>query len=310
MRRLSIVWMIAAVLTGCTGGAGPDTPEASGGVVEEFWSHRFAVSEDVAYGEDPAQVADLYLQGSWVGEPTYFEAAPEPRPTLLFIHGGGWVQGDKTGQDPWFLPFVQRGWHVVNMTYRLGPGTAPDAVDDAVCALRWVVDSAGEYGFDRNRIVVSGGSAGGHLALMAGILGSREGHPCYPGEDFRVGAVVNWYGITDIQAVDSYLAEARPDFNYARAWAGDPSRIPGLSTGYSPLAVVDGRAPPILTIHGEADSVVPHDQAVTFHSRLDDLGTGHELRSMPGGTHVGFTEEQFQEAFSAIFAFLDEVGLD
>jgi acetyl esterase/lipase len=276
---------------------------------EEFWSHRFAMTEDVSYGEDPAQMMDLYLQGSWVGEPTFFERVPEPRPTLLFIHGGGWVQGDKTGADPWLLPFVQRGWHVVNMTYRLGPGTAPAAVEDVLCALKWMVDNSDEYGFDRDRIVVSGASAGGHLALVAGILGSREGHDCYAGDGFRVGAVVNWYGITNIETVDSYLADAMPDFNYARAWAGDGARIPDLSARYSPVLIVDEGAPPVLTVHGEDDSVVPHEQAVSLHERLDELRVVHELRSMPGGTHVGFTEGQFQEAFGAIFEFLDAAGL-
>lgn len=303
MHRFVYVCVVIFICTGCAPGLSPEEQ------ADEFWSHRFALIEDVPYGKDPAQMADLYLQGTWVGEPTYFERTPEPRPTLLFIHGGGWVGGDKTGQDPWFLPFVQKGWHVVNMTYRLGPGTAPDAVDDALCALKWVVDNAGDYGFDPSRIVVSGGSAGGHLALVTGILGSREGHSCYPGGNFRVGAVVNWFGITNIETVDAYLAEAMPDFNYARSWAGGESRIADLSSRYSPVLIVDKGAPPVLTIHGEEDTVVPHEQALFFHLRLEELGNIHELRSMPGGTHGGFTEEQFQEAFSAIFAFLDETRL-
>jgi len=277
---------------------------------QEFWSHRFAMVEDVAYGDDPAQKLDLYLQGSLVGEPDYFERAAEPRPTLLFIHGGGWMAGDKAGQGTWLLPFVERGWHVVNTTYRLGPDTAPAAVDDALCALAWLVDNADAYGFDTERIVVSGASAGGHLALTTGILGSREGgHACAPDDGFRVGAVINWFGITDIAAVDAYLAAARPDRNYARAWAGGTERVPELSTRYSPVEIVDETAPPILTIHGEEDTVVPYDQATSFHARLEEVGTVHELRSMPRGTHGGFSDGQFQEAFTAIFDFLDEVGL-
>ena len=302
--RGSAPWCL--ILLGVTGCAAEASSESE---AEEFWSHRFSVVEDVAYGDDPAQMADLYLQGARVGEPDYFERAPEPRPTLLFIHGGAWLGGDKSGQDPWLLPFVQRGWHVVNMTYRLGPGTAPDAVDDSVCALKWLVENASVYGFDTNRIVISGGSAGGHLALVAGILGSKPGHRCSPGEGFTVGAVVNWYGITNIETLESYLADAMPQRNYARAWAGGESAIADLSSRYSPINIVDGGSPPVLTIHGEDDSVVPHEQALTFHARLDELGNVHELRSMPGGTHAGFTDAQFQEAFSAIFAFLDEVGL-
>ena len=274
-----------------------------------FWSHRFRITADLEYGDDPAQKLDLYLQGSWIGEPTWFERAPGERPTLIFIHGGGWVWGDKTGSVHLFLPFVERGWHVVNINYRGGKGTAPAAVDDAVCALKWVVDHANDYGFDPDNIVVSGESAGGHLALMTGILGSQPGHPCYPGADFKVAAVINWFGITDIQAVARYLAQTSPKGNYALKWVGKETRIAEISSRYSPIEIVDEGVPPVLSIHGDADSVVPHDQATNFHKRLDELGALHELQSMPGGKHAGFSDAQFQQAFGAIFSFLDRVGI-
>ena len=287
------VVLIALAVSACGGGS----------------SHRFPVTEDLEYGDDPAQKLDLYLQGSWVGEPNFFERAPDERPTLIFIHGGAWVGGDKTGRDPLFLPFLERGWHVVSMTYRLGPGTAPAAVDDAICALDWVVDHAADYGFDRDQIVVSGVSAGGHLALTTGILGSRAGHACYPGGDFKIAAVINWVGITDIEAVEQYLAQATPEQNYALAWVGDEARVSEISSQYSPLEIVDVSVPPVLTIHGDADSVVPYDQAKNFHNRLDELGTVHELQSVPGGKHMGFSDAQFQQAFEAIFAFLERAGI-
>ena len=266
------------------------------------------MTEDVSYGEDPAQKLDLYTQGSWVGEPTYFEPAADARPTLLFIHGGGWIGGDKTGWDLFFIPFLERGWHVVNMTYRLGPSTAPAAVDDALCALGWMVSSAEQFGFDTDQIVVSGFSAGGHLALVAGMLGSRAGgHDCSPGGGFKVQSVINWFGITDIEAVDRYLAENTPAGigNYARTWIGDPASVSEVSAAYSPLRIVDAGSPPVLTIHGDEDTIVPHDQATALHSRLDDLGVRNELQSMPGGTHIGFSDAQFQQAFRAMFAFLE-----
>jgi acetyl esterase/lipase len=276
---------------------------------ETFWSHRFSVTEDVPYGKDPAQKLDLYLQGSWVGEPTYFDPAPEPRPTLIHIHGGGWLYGDKTGEDIFFIPFLERGWHVANITYRLGPGTAPAAVDDALCALKWVVDSARAYGFDPRKIVVSGESAGGHLTLTTAILGSRPGHPCYPGDGFRVAAAINWFGITDIAAVDRFLAANLPDFNYARGWVGDTARMADISSRYSPLRILDGAAPPILTIHGDADSVVPYTQATALHARLAELGVVNELLTLSGGKHLGFSDVQFQQAWRTMFRFLGERGV-
>ena len=72
---------------------------------------------------------------------------------------------------------------------------------------------------------------------------------------------------------------------------------------------MDGGAPPILTIHGDADSVVPHNQATSFHARLDALGVRNELQSMTGGKHLGFSDAQFQQAFGAIFSFLEQTGM-
>jgi len=273
----------------------------------KYWSHHVAVGHDVSYGDDPQQTLDLFLQGDWVGEPTFFDRAAEPRPTLLFIHGGGWVVADRR-PETWAYPFLERGWHVVSIQYRLGPGTAPVAVDDAVCALNWVVKNADALGFDREKIVVAGASAGGHLALTTGTLGSRPGHDCYPGNEFRVHSVINWFGITDIEAVANFLDTLGHDFgNYARIWIGDQS-VAEISAAYSPLHLVHADSPPVLTIHGTDDTVVPHDQAVVLHERLDELGVRNELLSLQGGKHAGFTDAQFQQAFGTIISFVETQG--
>ena len=134
---------------------------------QQFWSHRIGIAVDVPYGDDPAQVADIYTQGQRPPGEAGFVPSTVPRPTLIWIHGGGWIRGDKATNGATFLHYLERGWNVVNINYRQGPGTAPLAVDDAVCAYKWVVDNALESG-SSNRFVVSGASAGGHLALMVG----------------------------------------------------------------------------------------------------------------------------------------------
>ncbi len=169
-----------------------------------------------------------------------------------------------------------------------------------------MVSHATEYGFDLEKIVVAGVSAGGHLALTTGTLGSRPGHPCSPGNGFRVHSVINWLGITDIEAVHTFLDATDPAFgNYALAWIGDEDRIEEVSARYSPVHLVKSGSPPVLTIHGIEDSVVPYDQATALHQRLDELEIRNELLSLPGATHAGFTDEQFQHAFSAILGFVD-----
>ena len=305
--RLAGLVAVSIFLWSCAGPAAIESGKPSGksAGAPHLWMHRVAVQRDLPYGDDPQQRMDLYLQGRWTGEPTFFERAGESRPTLLFIHGGGWMVRDRR-PEPFFYPFMEQGWHVVSMSYRLGAGTAPLAVDDAVCALKWVAEHAGEYGFDFDKVVVAGVSAGGHLALTTGILGSRPGHPCYPGNDFRVHAVINWFGITDIAAVEVFLAATDPVFgNYALAWIGDKSRVAQISAVYSPVGLVDRQSPPVLTIHGTKDSVVPFDQAVMLHKKLEALGIRNRLLALEGGTHAGFTDTQFSQAFAAMLEFVD-----
>ena len=95
----------------------------------EFWGHRYSKQVDIRYGEQPGQVFDLYMYGQRTGEPSYFATDPTPRPTLVWIHGGGWVAGDKARETPWLIPYLQRGWNVANVNYRQGPNTAPNAAD-------------------------------------------------------------------------------------------------------------------------------------------------------------------------------------
>jgi len=266
---------------------------------DEFWAHRITERKDVAYGEDPLQKMDVFVHGSRVGEPDYFKPDGAARPTLMWIHGGGWVAGDKAGQISQVLPYLQRGWNVFNINYRQGAGTAPQAVDDVMCAYQAVTQQLRERGQPTDRVVVSGASAGGHLALVVGLLNAGGDHPCRAEDAPR--AVVNWYGITDIEQVDEFLHKTRPQQNYARAWAGTAAGVAAVSEDYSPLYLISDAAPPIITIHGTDDTVVPYEQAEALHASLT---TPNELVTLQGGNHSGFSDAQYQQAYGRIFAFL------
>jgi acetyl esterase/lipase len=142
-----------------------------------------------------------------------------PRPTLVFIHGGGWVQGNKETVAIGFASYLQMGLNVVNVEYRLAPvATAPAAVEDCRCALRWVIQNAKQYGIDVNRIVVAGGSAGGHLALTTGLVAASAGldRQCPGPDNLKVAAIVNWYGISDVNE----LLDGPNMKEYAVRWLG------------------------------------------------------------------------------------------
>src|SRR5262252_3495626 len=95
-----------------------------------------------------------------------------PNPTLIYIHGGGWTGGSKETSLFTFMSYLEKGWSVVNVEYRLARvSLAPAAVEDCLCALRCVIRNAKMYSFDTDNLVVTGNSAGGHLALTTGMLG-------------------------------------------------------------------------------------------------------------------------------------------
>jgi acetyl esterase/lipase len=244
-----------------------------------------------------------------------------PNPTLMFFHGGGWTNGNKEGAAFSLLPFLQMGWSVVNVEYRLtSVALAPAAVEDARCALRWVYRNAKQYNFDTTKIVTTGQSAGGHLALMTGVAPRSAGfdNTC-PGDraggasssspsntdELKVAAIVDWYGIADVNE----LLSGSNVRSWAVAWLGALPYRDELAKQLSPLTYVRAGIPPIISVHGDADPTVPYTQKQRLHQALDKAGLAHELVTIPNGKHGGFTDQDNLKAYSSIRAFLSRYGL-
>jgi acetyl esterase/lipase len=238
-----------------------------------------------------------------------------PQPTLIFYHGGGWVLGVKASAVPSILPWLEMGWNVVNVEYRMARvALAPAAVEDALCALRFAVAQAKTYGIDTSRIVVSGESAGGHLALAAGMITGDAGltkicagggFAGYENEVPKVAAIINWYGITDV--VDML---AGPNTrSYAVQWVGAASNATEVAKSVSPLTYVRAGLPPILSIQGDKDPIVPYSQNVRLHEALAKVGANQELFTVPGGGHGNFKPEERSLIYAKIRQFLSKNGL-
>lgn len=284
------------------------SPETVAPVSQDFWGHHFALATNVKYGDSDEQRMDIYNQGQWIGEPQYWKSSTELHPTLVYIHGGGWLGGSKEQIVPFIIPYLERGWNVVTVEYRKGEASAPQAVDDVMQALLWVADHSAEYNIDNQRIVISGESAGGHLALISGMLNCIPGSsPFYSGNKLKIKAIVNWFGITDIAGVDTYYRDKGEAANYAALWVGAPERMATISDTYSPMKRITAGIPPIITIHGTDDSVVPYTQAIEMHMTLNDFKIRNELVRIDGGKHLGFTETDFQQIYTRIFSFLNKL---
>jgi len=236
-----------------------------------------------------------------------------PAPTVIYIHGGGWVFGDRTGATPLFFPFLEVGWNVVNVEYRMASTSlAPAAVEDTRCALRWVYRNAKKYNVDTNKIVLTGHSAGGHLSLITGMLPEGTGldnncpaDPQMGDTPMKVAAIVNWYGISDVND----LIQGPNVKTYALMWMGSQTDATAIAKRVSPLTYVRAGLPPILSIHGDADPVVPYQQSVRLHQALTAAGVPNKLVTIKGGGHGQFTDAQLEEAYQQEFAFLHEHGL-
>ena len=240
----------------------------------------------------------------------------DPQPTLVFFHGGGWVLGSKDSATMSIMPWLEMGWTVVNVGYRLASvAPAPAAVVDATCALRFVIDRADDYGVDTDRIVVSGESAGGHLALAVGMTPESAGFTqrCAGGGFAgletaapEVAAIINWYGITDVENMLAGKADAR---SYAAQWVGAQNNAVEIARSVSPLTYVRDGLPPILSIQGDADPIVPYSQNVRLHDALAKAGATNELFTVPGAGHGNFNAEQRTSIYLKIKDFLAKNGL-
>lgn len=282
------------------------SPPKNNPVATNFWAHHYNMAMDVPYGTDPDQRLDIYTYGTYIGEPDWFRRSDDKKPTLVWIHGGGWRYGNKETDGWFFTHFLERGWNVVNVEYRKGVGTAPDAAEDVLMVMKWIRDNADEYRFDTNKIVVSGASAGGHLALLAGLVNSvPASHPSYVGDDIRVQAIINWYGTVDIEAKETYLSTNSAIPNFILNWIGDKNKLTEISNKYSPIHYVTDKAPPVLSIQGDMDSLTPYSHTVPLHEKLESVGAKNQLLTLKGGTHLGFTEDHFQLIFRTIFEFLE-----
>jgi acetyl esterase/lipase len=268
----------------------------------------------------------------------YRRNATTPQPTLVYMHGGFWVAGAKETAIMSLLPWLEMGWNVVNVEYRLGaaadPTTlAPAAVDDCFCALRFVAALPANYNIDKNKIVVTGESAGGHLALSMGIIpasaglgqecagaaappapaGARGAAPAAPANPPalppipKVAAVINWFGITDVpDVIDGTNSQPA-----AVRWFGNMPKPGALDVAkkVSPLAYVRAGLPPIITIHGDADRTVPYPEAVRLHEALAKVNVPNQLVTVPNGGHGGFSAEERVRVYTAIREFLTKNGV-
>lgn len=224
-------------------------------------------------------------------------------PMIINIHGGGWNHGVKESQRG-FKAFFKHNFVVANVEYRLeSQAKAPAAIEDIRGALVYLLNQANSYGIDPSRVILMGASAGGHLALMAGLLNDDRsfdaGHSYQ--KEIRIWAIVDKYGVTDLEPVRQWSS--------AKKWLGDQVDDLGFVRSVSPINYVSDSSPAVFIVHGDADPVVPYSQSVQLYKKLNEASVRCEFVTIENGLHGKFSKEEQSRYKEAVFQFLADLGL-
>jgi acetyl esterase/lipase len=226
----------------------------------------------------------------------YHSADPDA-PVTVYVHGGGWRNGDKADDGARRLaPLAACGVTVVSVNYRLVPHvTFPGQLHDLKSAVRWLRGNGERLGLATERIGVWGASAGAYLgsllALTAGVdrfEGTVGGHPA---RSSTVQAVVHWFGQSDLVAAGSRSGvEARLlpfAFEAGLLDVADIADATDRARELSLLSWVSAGAPPFLIAHGDRDHIVSPSEGEALHHALVRAGASSRLELLGGAGHEG-----------------------
>ena len=218
-------------------------------------------------------------------------------PVLVQVHGGAWILGSKEQQGRLLMNrMAARGWVCVALNYRLAPKHRfPAQIVDTKKVLAWVREHIADYGGDPSYLVVTGGSAGGHLAALT--PGDPAYQPGFEDADTSVAACVPFYGVYDLAGATGDRATIEMRDRFLARWvfrvAADADHLAEFEAA-SPLLRITPDAPDFFVLHGEHDTLVPVRQARAFVERLRATSTSSVTYSELPGTQHAF------EVFSSI----------
>lgn len=221
-----------------------------------------------------------------------------PFPAVVYIHGGGWINGNKSAFWRQAAYMATKGFVGATINYRLSTEAKyPAALYDSKAAVRWLRANAAKYHVDPNRIAAAGGSAGGYLVAM---LGTTAGIPRFDGKEgnprisTRVAAVAAFNPVLDLVP----FGKRDPDgtHNPVVRFIGVPyAKDPKLWKDASPIDHVSAHSAPTLFLHGTADTTVPFQQSVDMKDKLKAGGVRAELFPAPGAKHGFFNRPPWFE---------------
>ena len=274
--RCRLMLFAALLLLMPSGRAWSQPPQKSGP------PENVTVQRDVEYGKagDRALKLDI-IRPKQPGD--------APLPVIVFIHGGAWREGNKSGGVGQLVPFAASGnYFCASVGYRLSrEATWPAQIHDCKAAIRWLRANAKRLNIDPEKIGVWGPSAGGHLVSMLGTSGDvkeLEGDCGSPDQSSRVACVVDFCGPSDFPAIGRLKGGAAPEA-VTQLLGGPIDEKKEAAVAASPVTYVSKDDPPFLVVHGTNDQTVPFAQAETLHAALKKAGVDSTFVRIEGGGH-------------------------
>jgi acetyl esterase/lipase len=266
------------------------------GAQEQAQTGEVTIEKDVAYLPPGRQEKlDLYL-------PPGTPAPGQRRPAVVIIHGGGWTGGDKGAKREINIgtTLAQHGYVCASINYDLArPGhpTWPNNLQDCKRAVRWLRKNAEKYQIDPDHIGAIGGSAGGHLTAMLAVTGPDDG--LEPQEDASYSSRVQ-------AAVPMYAHMASNMDRDFPMFPGTRAEVPELYRDATPLLHVTKDDPPMLILHGTADTTTPISHSERFAAKLAEVGVPHELVIIEGAPHSFHLQPRQRDLRPLVIGFFDK----
>jgi len=193
-------------------------------------------------------------------------------PLIIFIHGGAWKKGDKHDYWPYLIPYAEKGYITATIQYRLTDvAIYPAQLNDVISAINWLQEHAEEYHIDKNKIALVGGSAGGHLAMMA----------AYSDPSLNIKGIVNLYGPSDLTT-----PYAREIASVQRLIGKSYEEVPEIYKMASPVTYISKDMPPTLTFQGTLDELVPYEQSDNLDKKIKEAGAVSYYHKLKGWPHT------------------------
>lgn len=234
-------------------------------------------------------------------------------PVVIWVHGGAWMLNDKYADMGYMTntikSILEKGYVLASIDYRHSTTAIfPAQIQDCNLALEFLHNNAAKYNIDKNKFILFGFSAGGHLASLLALSNNNNVTGFYPQKkktNFKIKGVIDFYGPSDFLSMTAMGDPEMTGDPISTLLGSSPLKRPDLSKIASPVNYVDKDDPPFIIVHGEKDESVPYQQSVLLQSYLNLANVKNELIIVKGAPHYG---EMFdiEEIRNRLLNFLSE----